>query len=113
MLSCYVSAYYSKVEEQVNSGNKLLHQRKNTEHSRVILALTALGFDPTQVSGYNLLLPLADYDGTLRQGINGPIWALIALDSAAYTIPVHPTAANLAPRESHLSAILPDPHRVG
>ncbi len=34
--------------------------------------------------GYNLIAPLEDYDKTVRQGLNGAIWAVIAMDSAGY-----------------------------
>ena len=53
----------------------------------MILALTSLGIDPTDVEGINLLSPLADMDYVVKQGINGPIWALIALDSNKYSVP--------------------------
>ena len=46
------------------------------------VALTAIGADPANVAGYNLLKPLGDFDKTIWQGINGPIWALIALGGA-------------------------------
>ena len=76
--------YYETVEEYVEDCGGVLHNRKYTEYSRVILALTAIGADPSDVAGYDLLAPLADFDKTIWQGINGPIWALIALDSGNY-----------------------------
>ncbi len=33
------------------------------------------------MAGYDLTKALGDYDKTIWQGLNGPIWALIALDS--------------------------------
>lgn len=53
----------------------------------MILALTALGKDVTNVDGHNLLVGLSDMDYVCGQGINGPIWALIALDSGNYPVP--------------------------
>ncbi len=50
----------------------VLHERKYTEYSRVILALTAIGRDPSKVAGYNLLTPLGDFEKTIWQGMNGP-----------------------------------------
>ena len=64
-----------------------LHDKKYTEYSRVIVALTAIGKNPADVAGYNLLTPLGDYEKTIWQGMNGPIWALIALDSGNYDMP--------------------------
>lgn len=43
----------------------LLHEKKYTEYSRVILALTAIGEDVTDVGGYNLLQPLSDFKQTV------------------------------------------------
>lgn len=78
------SGYYNNVVSYVKDCGGVLHSRKYTEYSRVILALTAMGKDPTNVGGYNLVEPLNDYDKTIWQGINGPIFALIALDSGNY-----------------------------
>ena len=102
----YWDDYYAAVEREVRASDGLLHARKYTEHSRVILALTAIGADPTNVAGYDLLLPLGDFDQTVWQGVNGPIWALIALDSGGYEIPVHPTAATQATRQLYVKEIL-------
>ena len=77
-------SYYSNVESYVKACQGVLHERKYTEYSRVVLALTAIGKDPTNVAGYDLTAPLNDFEKTVWQGINGPIWALIALDSGNY-----------------------------
>ena len=77
----YWDDYYATVEDYVEEHKGNLHDKKYTEYSRVIVALTAIGADPANVAGYNLLTPLGDFDKTIWQGINGPIWALIALDS--------------------------------
>lgn len=78
------SGYYNNVASYVKECKGELHSRKYTEYSRVIIALTAIGKDPTNVGGYDLVAPLNDYDKTIWQGINGPIFALIALDSGNY-----------------------------
>ena len=44
-----------------------------------MLALTAIGKDPASVAGFNLLKPLADFEQVTKQGINGTIFALLAL----------------------------------
>ncbi|MDR0818373.1 MAG: hypothetical protein LBN43_02220, partial [Oscillospiraceae bacterium] len=80
----YYAAYYKAVEKYVKDCGGVLDSRKYTEYSRVILGLTAAGYDPTSVGGYDLTAPLEDFDKTIWQGINGPIWALIALDSGNY-----------------------------
>lgn len=83
----YFEGYYSTLESYVKECGGVLDERKYTEYSRVVLALTAIGKNPADVAGYNLLAPLGDYDKVTIQGINGPIWALIALDSGGYNLP--------------------------
>ena len=78
------ASYCTNVENTVRACGGVLHERKYTEYSRVILALTAIGKDPTNVAGFDLTRPLQDFEKTVWQGINGPIWALIALDSGNY-----------------------------
>lgn len=79
---------------------------KSTENSRMILALTSIGKDPTNVAGYDLLEPLADLDYVKSQGINGPIFALIALDSHDYEIPKAVAGKTQTTREALIDAIL-------
>ncbi len=83
-------AYYEAVVNYVKENadeNERLHRAKSTDNSRIILALTAMGKDVTDVGGHNLLLGLNDLEFVQKQGINGPIWALIALDSGNYPVP--------------------------
>lgn len=102
----YYDRYYANLEEYLRSRNGVLHNKKYTEYSRVILALTSIGKNPENVAGYNLLLPLGDYEKTVWQGINGPIWALIALDSGNYEIPQNTEANIQATREMYINRIL-------
>ena len=102
----YWDHYYSTVEEYVRSCGGVLHDKKYTEYSRVALALTAIGADPRDVGGYNLLTPLGDYDKTVWQGVNGAIWALIALDSGNYDMPDNPEAETQATRQMYIDHIL-------
>lgn len=69
----YWDHYYAAVEEYVSEHKGVLHEKKYTEYSRLIIALTAIGANPADVAGYNLLTPLGDFDKTIWQGINGPI----------------------------------------
>ena len=102
----YFDDYYARVEKYVKDCAGVLHERKYTEYSRVILALTAIGRDPANVAGYNLLTPLGDFEKTIWQGLNGPIWALIALDSGSYDIPKNPAAKTQATRQLYINEIL-------
>ena len=80
-------SYYDSVVKAVQDADGVLSDRKFTEYSRTILALTAIGKDPTNVGGYDLLSKLADMDDVTFQGLNGAIFALIALDSNKYDVP--------------------------
>ena len=102
----YYEDYYARVEKYVKNCSGVLHERKYTEYSRVILALTAIGRDPSKVAGYNLLMPLGDFEKTIWQGLNGPIWALIALDSGNYEIPKNSAAKTQATRQLYIDEIL-------
>ena len=87
--------YYDNVVEYVKAkGSAKLHKNKSTDNSRTILALTAIGADATDVGGYNLLEPLADMNYVTTQGINGPVFALIAFDTVGYDIPKLPDGSD-------------------
>lgn len=58
------------------------------------------------MAGYDLTKALGDYDKTIWQGLNGPIWALIALDSRDYPMPVNPEAKTQATRQMYIDRIL-------
>lgn len=99
----YAQAAYQYVKKKDSS---TMSDSKSTENSRMILALTSIGKDPTDVAGYDLLEPLADLDYVKSQGINGPIFALIALDSHNYDIPKAATGKTQTTREALIDAIL-------
>ena len=102
----YYQSYYKTVEQYVKEKGGVLHDKKYTEYSRVILALTAAGFDPRDVAGYDLTAPLGDFERTVWQGINGPIFALIALDTLNYPIPANSSAQTQATRDMYVAEIL-------
>ena len=109
----YYEDYYARVEKYVKNCSGVLHERKYTEYSRVSLALTAIGRDPSKVAGYNLLMPLGDFEKTIWQGMNGPIWALIALDSGNYDIPKNPAAKTQATRQLYIDEIVTNQKKDG
>ncbi|MDR1358626.1 MAG: bacterial Ig-like domain-containing protein, partial [Coriobacteriales bacterium] len=55
-----------------------------TDYSRVILALSSLGVDARNFAGFDLTSYLQEREKVAAQGINGPIFALLALDSQGY-----------------------------
>ncbi len=90
-----------------------LHPSKSTDNARVILTLTSIGKDVTDVAGHNLLLGLTDMKYLTKQGNSGPIWALIALNSHGYEIPTNGAAKEQVTREKLLSYILNAQHPDG
>lgn len=95
----YIQAYYGKVVAYVkaNIGSDGILRKpddKNTpvitDNERIILALTAIGKDPANVGGKNLLTALQDKDimqvtNTSDTDINGLVFGLLALNSGNYT----------------------------
>lgn len=102
----YYGNYYKNVEDCVKKCSGVLHEKKYTEYSRLILALTAIGKNPSDVAGYNLLIPLGDFNKTVWQGVNGAAWSLIALDCSNYEIPQNSEAELQATREMYISHLL-------
>lgn len=102
----YFDAYYENVEAAVREKNGVLSDRKYTEYSRTVLALTAIGKNPVDVAGFDLLKPLADFEQVTKQGINGTIFALLAMDSGKYEIPENPDAAVQTTRQMYVDELL-------
>ena len=98
--SDYFAAYVERVSDYVKKSSGILSTRKCTEYSRITLALTMVGQDASSFASYDLTSPLLDYDKVLSQGINGPIWALLALDSGNYA------AGNKEIRQKYVDYIL-------
>lgn len=93
--------------ETLKAENKL-HASRSTDNSRTVIGLYSAGADVTCFNGWNLCAPLAgdraggdktersaDYEYTQMQGINGPVFALIALDYAGYYSENETKVANL------------------
>ncbi|RTE11798.1 DUF4430 domain-containing protein [Paenibacillus whitsoniae] len=102
----YYAKYYANLAQILKDKAGKLHAVKYTEYDRVILALAALGRDPRQTAGYDLLTWLADYETLIKQGINGPIFALLALDSKGYDIPAVASVKTQTTRDLLLDFIL-------
>ncbi|KIR02468.1 putative surface/cell-adhesion protein [Lachnospiraceae bacterium TWA4] len=104
----YFSTYYKNVEDYLkeNKGD-LQAGRRFTDYSKLIITVTAMGKDARNVAGYNLLENISDFENVQYQGLNGPIWALIALKSnPEYTFPTNPEAKIQNSEEVLVQAIL-------
>ena len=94
----YIQAYYDKVvayvQKNMGADGVLVdpesHNPTVTDNERIILALTAIGKDPANVGGKNLLAALQDRNimqvtNTSDTDINGLVFGLLALNSGNYT----------------------------
>jgi putative cell wall-binding protein len=79
------SSYLTNLADSINSANGILSQP--TDYERITLALMAVGEDPTNFQGYNLIEKIYNNAGLDEQGINAYIFALTALDSGNFEIP--------------------------
>lgn len=99
----YYNTYYNNVElkvaEEMQKDNPFTYV-SNIE--KLVIVLNAIGKDPTNVGGYNLVDYIWNMENIESQGINALVYALIALDSKNYTEPIN--AVNT--RESLINKIL-------
>ncbi len=102
----FKSAYLEALKKTLDEKNGQLHRIKYTEYDRVLLALASLDIDGTNFEGYNLVAPLSDFNTAVKQGLNGPIWALIALDAREYVLPQEADVPVVATRQMYVDYIL-------
>lgn len=113
--SVYFNDYYNRIVETVNeiaknvNLNGGLDKNKSTENSRLIVALSAIGKDATAVGDWNLVEAYSanGINWIKKQGMNGTIWTLIALDSANYV------TSDSTIRQQCVDAILSARHNDG
>ncbi|MCR5174994.1 MAG: bacterial Ig-like domain-containing protein, partial [Oscillospiraceae bacterium] len=101
----YLASAAQYIGENIDEQGRL-HRAKSSDNSRMIITLTALGQDPRNFAGHDLLAGLTDMDYVKKQGINGPTWALIALDSGNYEVPEDPSAVDPVTREKLIACLL-------
>ena len=82
----YYDSVVAYVDEKIDENGRL-HATKCTTNCRFIVALTAIGKDPTDVGGHNLLAGLNDMGYIRKVGVSGVIWTLIAFDCGKYEMP--------------------------
>lgn len=76
--------YYEDVVKTLKDSKGVLSNNKYTEYSRAITAVKAIGRNPKNTGGYDMTAKLLEKEKVTRQGLNGPIWALIALNTGGY-----------------------------
>ena len=95
--SKYFADYYERIVEYVNKTaptvkkddvvmHGALDKNKSTDNSRLIMALAAIGKDATSVGNWDLVEAYSanGINWIRKQGMNGTIWTLIALDCGGY-----------------------------
>ena len=78
------NAYLNNLHSALQEKSGVLSSRRYTEYSRAVIALNLLGEDARDFRGYDLVSPILNSDNVGRQGINGTIFALIALTGGDY-----------------------------
>lgn len=101
--------YYKAIEKYVSENideNGRLDEKRATDNAKLVLVLSALDKDVTDVGGHDLLKALSDMDYVTQQGLSGAIYALLAFDCRDYDIPAADKNAAQTSREELLKYIL-------
>ena len=101
--------YYKAIEKYVSENideNGRLDEKRATDNAKLVLVLSALGRDVTDVGGHDLLQALSDMDYVTQQGLSGAIYALLAFDCRGYDIPSADKNVEQTSREGLVKYIL-------
>lgn len=98
--------YGESVAEKAKECSGIFDARKLTDQAKVIIGVTAAGYNAADFEGYDLTLPLADYETAMLQGINGASWSLIALEFGGYEMPQNPDVAVQATEDMYIDYLL-------
>ncbi len=99
----YYETYLQSVVDEVQKKQGILEPGTT---ARVVLALSALKQDVTNVGGYNLLENFNDLENVTKNGVYGPINVLLALDSNDYQLPENRARSIQTTREGLVQYIL-------
>lgn len=101
--------YYKAIEKYVSENideNGRLDEKRATDNAKLVLVLSALDKDVTDVGGHDLLNALSDMDYVTQQGLSGAIYALLAFDCRGYDIPAADKNVEQTSREELVKYIL-------
>ena len=101
--------YYKAIEKYVSENideNGRLDEKRATDNAKLVLVLSALDKDVTDVGGHDLLKALSDMDYVTQQGLSGAIYALLAFDCRGYDIPSADKNVGQTSREGLVKYIL-------
>ena len=82
----FYNTYYKNVKDTLEQNNTEHIGDVCADNSRTIIALSAAGYDASDIGGYNLYLPLENFDYTVERGVNAASYALIAFNCTDYEI---------------------------
>ena len=103
----YKNTYYKNVVKYLVENDWEITKSKYSEYSKLIMGLTAVGKDAQNIAGHNMLAYLSDFTNVKRQGFNGTLWALLALNSHdSYSIPKDSKAKEQTTEEGLINTIL-------
>ena len=102
----WTDSYYRAIAAKLQETDGVLSKTRLTEYARVVLGLTAIGENPRNVAGYNLLAPLADYDAATQPGVTSAAYVLLALDCGNYKIPTVEEGKTQATRPMYVDFML-------
>ncbi|MCI7623554.1 MAG: InlB B-repeat-containing protein [Clostridiales bacterium] len=101
--------YYKAIEKYVSENideNGRIDEKRATDNAKLVLVLSALDKDVTDVGGHDLLKALSDMDYVTQQGLSGAIYALLAFDCRGYDIPSADKNVEQTSREGLVKYIL-------
>lgn len=101
--------YYKAIEKYVSENideNGRLDEKRATDNAKLVLVLSALDKDVTDVGGHDLLKALSDMDYVTQQGLSGAIYALLAFDCRGYDVPSADKNVEQTSREGLVKYIL-------
>lgn len=101
--------YYKAIEKYISENideNGRLDEKRATDNAKLVLVLSALDKDVTDVGGHDLLKALSDMDYVTQQGLSGAIYALLAFDCRGYDIPSADKNVEQTSREGLVKYIL-------
>lgn len=98
-----IEDYYTNLSQTVKAKKGILSERRYTEYARASIGLLAIGKDPQNVEGYDLIEQLDNYKGVNNQGINAESYAVLVARMAG---------VKLANEDKYVDNIISDIKRV-
>lgn len=102
------ASYQQSLVDMIVTNEGILHSYAGdyTNYAKAVLVLSALGIDARDVAGYDLIEAVSDFPTVKEQGVNGIIYALMALDCKNYEVEPPASLTGEVTRETYIDAIL-------